>query len=563
MLRNLAPLLAISFAATHNPVHARQAPATAQPDPDLRAAGRYAGLPFSDAEVAQLHSVVVENLLTFARLRTEVLPNDLEPAFAFSPLLAGIAVRPPRLDLEAPSVPEFRRPRDLEDLAYASIPELAALLRGRSVTSLELVEMFLARLARFDPVLHCVVNLTPERAREAARRADREIAAGQWRGLLHGIPFGAKDLFAARGAPTTWGSSIWREQALDRDAAAIRRLEDAGAVLVAKLALGELAYGDEWFGGRTRNPWDPSQGSSGSSAGSASAVVAGCVPFALGTETLGSIVSPARVCGATGLRPTFGRVSREGAMALSWTMDKVGTLARSAVDAAIVFAAIEGPSAGILDARDAAFAPGRARYLQGLRIGVPKGAFDGAKEQKSILDALKSMGCAIVEVDLPATRAGDLLTILTCEAATAFDAITRSGDDDKLVWQEDAAWPNTFRAAQLVPAVEYLRASRLRSRLQREMASVMEQVDLLVHPTWGSDALVVANLTGHPALAMPDGFDARGLPTGITFTGQLDGEQDLCAVGAAWQESTGFHRRHPTVDLTPPPPVPSVPSEPK
>lgn len=426
------------------------------------------------------------------------------------------------------------------------------------MTSIELVDLCLARLSRLDPLLRCVVNLTPERAREAARRADLEIAAGKWRGLLHGIPFGAKDLFAARGAPTTWGSSIWREQVLERDAAAIRRLEEAGAVLVAKLALGELAYGDQWFGGRTRNPWDPSQGSSGSSAGSASAVVAGCVPFALGTETLGSIVSPSRVCGATGLRPTFGRVSREGAMALSWTMDKVGPITRSALDAAIVFAAIEGPAAGIHDARDAAFAPGRARDPKGLRVGVPKGAFDGAEEQRAVLDALKSLGCAIVDVDLPATRAGDLLTILTCEAAAAFDALTRGGDDEKLVWQEDPAWPNTFRAAQLVPAVEYLRASRLRTRLQREMAVVMDGVDVLVHPTWGSDALVVANLTGHPALAMPDGFDAQGLPTGITFTGQIDGEQDLCAIGAAWQESTGFHRRHPTLDLAP---IPSTPTE--
>jgi len=551
----LAALLVLAPCATQDPGTTRE---HAAQDADLAAAGRGAGLTFTDAELSQLRAVAAENQATFERLRGEVLPNDLAPAFAFSPLLPGTAVRPPRLVLEPPALPAVRRPRDLDELAQASIPELAALLRGRAVTSLELVDLCLARLARLDPLLHCVVNLTPDRAREAARRVDVEIAAGNWRGLLHGIPFGAKDLFAARGAPTTWGSSIWRDQVLERDAAAIRRLEEAGAVLVAKLALGELAYGDLWFGGRTRNPWDPSQGSSGSSAGSASAVVAGCVPFALGTETLGSIVSPARVCGATGLRPSFGRVSREGAMALSWTMDKVGPIARSALDAGIVFAAIEGPAAGIHDARDAAFLPGRARDLKGVKVGVPKGAFEGAEAQRAVLDALTAMGCAIVDVDLPATPAGDLLTILTCEAAAAFDALTRSGDDEKLVWQEDPAWPNTFRAAQLVPAVEYLRATRLRTRLQREMAAVMDGVDVLVHPTWGSDALVVANLTGHPALAMPDGFDAKGLPTGITFTGQLDGEQDLCALGAAWQESTGFHRRHPTSTLAP---IPETPAE--
>lgn len=517
-------------------------------DAELVAAGRRAGLEFTDAEVAQLRGLAAEQAATFAILRAESLPNDLAPAFAFSPLLPGMTPRPPRIELVPIVTPSVVRPGDLESLAFASIPELAAHLRARTVTSLELVDLCLARLERLDPLLHCVVHLVPDRARAAARTADTEIADGKWRGLLHGIPFGAKDLFAARGAPTTWGSSIWRDRHFERDAAVITRLEAAGAILVAKLSLGELAYGDLWFGGRTRNPWDPEQGSSGSSAGSASAVAAGCVPFALGTETLGSIVSPSRVCGATGLRPSFGRVSREGAMALSWTMDKVGPIARSALDAALVFAAIEGPSAGVHDARDAAFSAGIARSLTGLRVGVPKGAFDEAQGQVGILDTLRAAGCAVTEVALPTTDASSLLTILTAEAATAFDAITRNGDDLKLAWQEDRAWPNTFRAAQLVSAVEYIRASRLRTRLQHEMAAVMESVDVLVHPTWGSAALVVANLTGHPALAMPDGFDAKGLPTGITFTGQIDGEQDLCAVGSAWQEATGYHRRHPPLD---------------
>ncbi len=518
---------------------------TAAADAELVALGRHAGLEFTEAEVAQLRGLAAEQAATFATWRSEPLPNDLAPAFAFSPLLPGVAPRPPRIELMPVEMPNVVRPANLESLAFASIPELAAHLRARTVTSLELVDLCLARLERLDPVLHCVVNLVPERARANARAIDADIADGKWRGLLHGVPFGAKDLFAACGAPTTWGSSIWREQRIEEDAAVIARLEAWGAVLVAKLSMGELAYGDLWFGGRTRNPWDLERGSSGSSAGSASAVAAGCVPFALGTETLGSIVSPSRVCGATGLRPTFGRVSRRGAMALSWTMDKVGPIARSALDAGIVFGAIEGPSETVHDARDAAFSPGRAQKLAGLRVGVPKGAFDGAPGQRAILDTLRRAQCEVFEVELPKTDASALLTILTTEAATVFDAITRNGDDEKLVWQDDRAWPNTFRAAQLVPAVEYIRASRLRTRLQQEMAVVMERVDVLVHPTWGSAALVVANLTGHPALAMPDGFDALGLPTGITFTGQIDGEQDLCAVGSAWQASTGYHRRHP------------------
>ncbi len=518
------------------------------PDAELLAAGRLAGLEFSPAELEQLRGTASELFEGLARLRATVLPNDLPPAFAFDPLLPGVAVRPPRWKLEPPALPKVERPARLEDLAFASIPELASLLRARAVTSLELTEMSLARLRRLDPTLHLVVHLLEERARSTALERDAEIADGRWRGLLHGIPYGAKDLFAVRGAPTTWGSEIYRNQTFDADAEVVRRLEEAGAVLVAKLSMGELAYGDLWFGGRTRNPWKPAEGSSGSSAGSASAVAAGCVPFALGTETLGSIVSPSRVCGATGLRPTFGRVSREGAMALSWTMDKVGPIARSAIDAALVFDAIAGPSARDATPRAAAFAPGCARDLKGVRVGVPRGAFERAPGSAKVIDELKGLGARIVDVELPGAEARDLLILLSCEAASAFDALTRGGDDDRMAWQEPQAWPNSFRTAQLVPAVEYLRASRMRTRLMREMARVLESVDVLVHPTWGTRALLVANLTGHPAIAVPDGFDADGLPTGLTFTGQIDGEQDLCAIAAAWQTATGYHRAHPALD---------------
>jgi Asp-tRNA(Asn)/Glu-tRNA(Gln) amidotransferase A subunit family amidase len=375
------------------------------------------------------------------------------------------------------------------------------------------------------------------------------LAQGQWRGLLHGIPWGAKDLLAARGTKTTWGSPIFKDQVLDLDATVVQKLDAAGAVLVAKLSLGEIAYGDLWFGGRTRNPWDLEHGSSGSSAGPAAATVAGCVAFAIGSETLGSIMSPSSRCGATGLRPTFGAVSRHGAMALSWTMDKLGPLCRSAQDCAIVFDAIRGPDEEDPAAtHDVCFTAGHAKDLSTLRVGYPRHAFD-KRTHKRVLDELRAIGVQPVAFDLPSRiDASDLLSILVCEAAAAFDEITRDGDDAKMVWQDKEAWPNTFRAARLIPAVEYLRAMRLRTLLMRDMDAVMQQVDVFVNPTEGSQSLALTNLTGHPAIAMPDGFDGRGRPNSITFTGRLYGEQDLLAIARAWQESTDYHRQHPKLE---------------
>jgi Asp-tRNA(Asn)/Glu-tRNA(Gln) amidotransferase A subunit family amidase len=332
---------------------------------------------------------------------------------------------------------------------------------------------------------------------------------------------------------------------LDLDATVVKRLDDAGAILIAKLSLGEIAMGDKWFGGFTRNPWELDKGSSGSSAGSASATVAGCVAFAIGSETLGSIVSPSSVCGATGLRPTFGRVSRHGAMALSWTMDKLGPLARSAEDCAIVLAAIRGPDGLDGTVHDFPFSAGRAKSVKELKVGYPKGTFT-SETHKHVLEELKALGVEPVEIELPKdVPASDLLLILSAEAAAAFDAVTRSGDDDKMVAQDEDAWPNTFRAARLIPAVEYIRANRLRTKLMRDMDELMKTVDVYVHPSRGNASLTITNLTGHPAIAMPDGFDKEGRPRSITFTGRLYGESDLCALARAWQESTDYHRKHP------------------
>ncbi len=519
---------------------------------EIAHAGKTVGLDFAAKKLELMQSEVIQNLEKAEHLRKIAIENALEPALVFSPLLSGMKIAPARLELEPIGLPSTKRPANLEDLAFASIPELASLVKSKQVSCAELVNMYLARLERLDASLHCVVNFTKERALAQAKERDAEIAAGKWRGMLHGLPWGAKDLLAVKGLPTTWGSPIYKQQLLDADAAVVKKLDDAGAILIAKLSLGEIAMGDLWFGGLTRNPWNLEGGSSGSSAGSASATVAGCVAFAIGSETLGSIVSPSDRCGATGLRPTFGRVSRAGAMALSWSMDKLGPLARSVEDAAIVFAAIQGPAgsgaSGELDRTviQAPFALGKAKSLRGLRVGVPMGAFDKQKGHDKVLDELKSLGVEIVDVELPKdVSAEDLLLVLTAEAATAFAALTETGDDDKMVAQNADAWPNIFRAARLISAVDYLRAQRLRTRLMRAMDEMMKTVDVYVNPSFATESLLITNLTGHPAVVAPDGFDDKGRPHSVTFTGRLFGESDLLAVARAWQEVGGYHRLHP------------------
>ncbi|HEV8112380.1 MAG TPA: amidase [Planctomycetota bacterium] len=448
-----------------------------------------------------------------------------------------------------PDASKLERPANLEDLAFADIPTLAALVKSRKITCLDLTKMYLARLKRLDAKLHMIVNLTEERALAQAAERDKELADGKWRGLLHGIPWGAKDLLAVKGAPTTWGSKIYEHQVIDADATVVKRLDEAGAVLLGKLSLGEFAYGDLWFGGRTRNPWNPEQGSSGSSAGPAAATASGCVAFSIGSETLGSIVSPCTRCGATGLRPTFGRVPRTGSMALSWTMDKLGPICRTVQDATIVLAAIQGPDDLDPTAQAFPFAPPGEIDVRGWKVGYTAKDFERSPADQHVLDELKALGVELVPIELPASiPAGELLVVLTCEAAAAFDELTRDGRDAQMVWQADEAWPNTFRATRLVPAIEYLRAMRLRTELMREMDKVFQKVDLYVHPSFGGDTLVVANLTGHPTICAPSGLDEKTKsPRSIGFTGRLFGETQLAALAQAWQRSTRFHLAHPSL----------------
>jgi Asp-tRNA(Asn)/Glu-tRNA(Gln) amidotransferase A subunit family amidase len=454
-------------------------------------------------------------------------------------------------------------PDDEEAIAFLPAVELGRHVRDRRISSRELTALYLDRLRRFDPQLQCVVTLTEERALEAAERADAEIERGLWRGPLHGVPWGAKDLLAVRGYPTTWGAGPYRDQAIDEDATVVRRLDEAGAVLVAKLTLGELAWGDVWFGGTTKNPWKLDQGSSGSSAGPAAAVAAGLVGFAIGSETWGSIVSPSTRCGVTGLRPSFGRVSRHGAMALSWSMDKLGPLCRSVEDCALVLEAIHGADGLDPTAVDRPFAwdaeldQGRLRvgYLRSLfeREPEPEEDEDPARLREAhaldleVLEVLRSLGIELSPVELPRLPVGSLSFILSAEAAAAFSELTLSNRDDELVRQVDQAWPNELRKARTIPAVEYLHANRVRTLLMRETARAFAEVDVVVAPSFTGDTLLLTNLTGHPAVVVPDGFTADGTPTSITFLGRLYGEAETLVVARAYQEATGFHLRHPVL----------------
>ncbi|MGB5288239.1 MAG: amidase, partial [Ignavibacteriaceae bacterium] len=435
------------------------------------------------------------------------------------------------------------------NIAFYTLGELSELIRTKQITSTELTKFFLERLKKYDPALHCVITLTEERALRQAKLMDEEIEQGKYRGLLHGIPFGAKDLLATKDYKTTWGATPFKDQMIDEDAAVIKKLEDAGAVLCAKLTMGALAWGDVWFGGMTRSPWDTTKGSSGSSAGSASSVSAGLLPFAIGTETWGSIVSPSTVCGTTGLRPTYGRVSRTGAMALSWSMDKIGIICRSTEDLAIVFNAIYGQDGIDQTLFNVPFNYEPEINFSKLRIGYLKSDFDKKYDfhsQDSVtLVKLKELGAELIPIELPSLPVNDLAIILSAEAGAVFDELTRSNGDDLLVRQIKDAWPNVFRSSRFIPAVEYINANRIRFLLIQQMEKLMGEVDLYIAPSWEGDNLLLTNLTGHPCVVLPNGFSADGTPTSISFIGRLFDEGRLIAFAKKYQDATDFNKKHP------------------
>jgi len=544
----------------------------------IAAAEEIAGVHFDPAEREMMLEGLKAQEQRIELLHRTPLPNSVAPAIVFDPLPAGfVPPREPKRPMIRSRANSVSVGRDLDALAFLPVTQLSRLIEARKVSSLQLTQMYLSRLKRYDPVLKCVITLTEERALRKAREADAEISRGHYRGPLHGIPWGAKDLLAAKGYRTTWGAGPYRDQVIDEDAAVVQRLDAAGAVLVAKLSLGELAQGDVWFGNgptdagkdeptrtgvRTRNPWKLDQGSSGSSAGPASATAAGLVGFAIGSETLGSISSPSTRCGVTGLRPTFGRVPRTGAMALSWTMDKLGPLCRSAEDCALVLDAIHGPDGLDKSVIPASFNWNANLDPRKLRIGYLKSAFDlplnDPKDPKRVLHSTKKFDDAALEVfnrlgirlkpvELPDLPYGAISLMLTVEAGAAFDELTRSHRDRELVQQGRYDWANAFRTIRFVPGVDYVNASRVRTVAIQQWAEMMKGFDVIVTPTNAPNQLTATNLTGHPAVIVPNGFRDDGTPVSLTFLGGLFEEAKLLAVANAYQRATGFHLVHPSL----------------
>lgn len=516
---------------------------------DIRHASNLIGIEFTEAEQDSMISELESNRESYQNIRDLKLDNSVPPALHFNPVPPGKKISKTEQPNDWNISEDVTLPNKRSDLAFYTVEELASLIKQQKITSVELTKFFLDRIDQYGDTLEAIVTVTEEMALEQARKMDQEIASGNYRGPLHGIPYGLKDLFAVEGYKTTWGATPYKEQQINETATVAKKLEEAGAVLIAKTTLGALAYGDVWFGGTTKNPWNLEQGSSGSSAGSAAGTSAGLFPFGIGTETYGSIISPSNRTGTTGLRPTFGRVSRHGAMALSWSMDKVGPLTRSVKDAAIVFDAIYGPDGHDQTIHDLPFNYQPNIDISSLKVGYLKSAFesDYPNNQRDSLSLakLEELGAELIPIELPDFPTADLSFILTAEGATAFDQLTLSDRDDGMRRQGKSAWPNLFRSARFIPAVEYLQANRARRVLIQKMDSVMQQVDLYVSPTYGGNNLLLTNLTGHPSVIVPNGFTDEGQPTSITFIGDLFDEGELLGFSQQYQQSTDFHIKHP------------------
>ena len=549
----------------------------------IASAEEIAGVSFTEEERTMMVRNLTQTRQLIDALHKVTIDNGTPPALLFEPVPPGVALpAKKRAAMQRDKVAAMARPGSLEELAFLPVSKLSEMVRTRKVKPSELTEMYLDRLKRFDPQLKCVISLTEERARAQARAADEEISRGKYRGPLHGIPWGAKDLLAAKGYKTTWGAGPYKDQTIDADATVVQRLDNAGAIMLAKLTLGELAQGDNWFGGITRNPWWTEQGSSGSSAGPGSATAAGLVGFSIGTETLGSISSPSTRNGVTGLRPTFGRVPRTGAMALSWSMDKIGPMCRSAEDCALVFDAIIGPDGRDLTIKDYPFNWNAGLKPANLRIGYVKTTFDlperGANSQlqhatkaqdDAAIEVLQRLGAKLIPVELPQTNGAATGLILQPEAAAAFETLILSGKVKEMVQQGANAWPNTFRYAHFIPAVDYINANRARTMLMQAWWELFKTVDVIVTPTGGNAQLGQTNLTGNPSVIIPNGFrEAPALgggggaaaarpdstapvaprpqtPVSLTFLGPLFQEELPLAVAHAYQQATDFHLRKP------------------
>jgi Asp-tRNA(Asn)/Glu-tRNA(Gln) amidotransferase A subunit family amidase len=523
----------------------------------LRNAAAVAGLEFTDQELDKMLEGANRNLAEYDDLHKITLPNSVAPPLYFNPVMPGMKIDRVSRPMRPSKPPRVTRPQNLEDAAFWTVTQLAELVRSKQVKSIELTEMYLARLKRYNPKLNCVVNLTEDLALRQARAADQEIAAGHYRGPLHGIPWGVKDLCAAKGYPTTWGAAPFKNRIIDEDSTVVSKLNQAGAVLVAKLTTGELALDDLWFGGQTMNPWDLSMGSQGSSAGPGAATAAGLVGFSVGTETLGSILAPSGICGVTGLRPSFGRVSRHGVMALSWSLDKTGPMCRSVEDCALVLSAIQGVDNHDLAVQNVPFNWDAGLDARKLRVGYLKAAFSDTRQtpktdanDAAALEKLRSLGISLIEIKLPEHSGMPWQMVLNSEANSALKDPFRTHAAE-LVRQDRLVGLNAIR---LLPAAEYLDALRLRTLLMQEMAQLMSEVDVYVAPFDYADYTpnpvasmntAVNNLTGQPSVALPHGFNEKGDPTSLTFVGRVFGEAEMLAVAKLYQDATDWHLRYP------------------
>ncbi len=518
----------------------------------VKSAENIIGLIFTDSERDSLVDGLLVANKDYTEIRKISLTNDIAPQLVFDPRPVNFSLDLTQSKIEWEIPQEVYLPKDDEDLAFYSVAKLSSLIKNKKISSMKLTELYIKRLKEYGDTLECVISITEDLAYAQAKKADEEINNGIYRGPLHGIPYGVKDLFAVKGYKTTWGAAPYKDQNIPYTAAIVKNLEDAGAVLIAKLTLGALAMGDVWYGGVTKNPWDLKQGSSGSSAGSASATSAGLVAFAIGTETWGSIVSPSTRCGVTGLRPTFGRVSRDGAMALSWSMDKIGPICKNAHDCAIVFDVIRGKDNKGQSTVDYPFNYDSKLDLSNLKIGYLKGLFEGdeyrgQENDLKTLKLLKTHEIQLHEVELPNKfPVMPLAIILEAEAGAAFDELTRSNQDDKLVAQHKYAWPNIFRKSRFIPAVEYIQANRIRNLLIEELNKLINDYDIIICPSFGGDQLLMTNLTGHPCVVVPNGFDDKNHPTSISFIGNLYDEATILAFAKFYQDNSEYKNLKPS-----------------
>ena len=517
----------------------------------IRKWGGWLDLEFTEPEADSMLDDLRDYSRTYKSMHKILPENSIPYPFAFNPAPYGFTV-PTKQEKINWIIPfNVSLPANKNDLAFYSIPQLAALIRSKKITSVELTRFFIDRLKKWGDTLECVVTLTEDLALKEAQQADDEIKKGIQKGPLHGIPYGLKDLFAVKGYKTTWGSTPYKDQLVNEDAFVYTKLKAAGAVLCAKLSLGALAYDNRWFGGFTRNPWNLQQGSSGSSAGSAAATAAGLLPFAIGTETWGSIVSPSTRCGTTGLRPTFGTISRSGAMVLCWSLDKAGPICRSADDAAIVYYYINGTDGKDASAIEHAFNYKPKTDIKNLRIAYAENYFSRlAKDaiEFKVLDVYRSLGANLQAVNFPDSIVypfNIMDVILSAESAAAFDELTRTNRDELIERQDKNFWPNIFRTARFIPAVEYINANRYRYQLIEGMNRFMKDFDVVIVPTFAGRQLAITNLSGHPVICMPMGFNQRGLPQSITLIGNLYDEASIVAAAKLYQEKTDHHLKHP------------------